>query len=208
MWVYACREPSELATIVVFPSQLKGSSECWEGSEGFGVIWFSAFFFFFPRRQRSYWIGSITFHLHQGNKGASEGASAVVLYHKHTRNCDADKQTDSRRLAAFHRLIRLCVCVCARTCVCLCACFCTQLHVFCVHTLFNSVYLRWCLCRSFLCFVAGASRSLLAFFSFFFLEMKHSESDKSKVVGVFVSYRWSAAAGTPLHTVNTKLAPF
>lgn len=46
------------------------------------------------------------------------------------------------------------------------------------------------------------------FFFFFFLEMKHSESDKSKVVGVFVSYRWSAAAGTPLHTVNTKLVPF
>lgn len=27
----------------------------------------------FPRRQRSYWIGSITFHLHQGNKGALRG---------------------------------------------------------------------------------------------------------------------------------------
>lgn len=130
MWVYACREPSELATIVVFPSQLKGSSECWEGSEGFGVIWFSAFFFFFPRRQRSYWIGSITFHLHQGNKGASEGASAVVLYHKHTRNCDADKQTDSRRLAAFHRLIRLCVCVRVHVFVCV--------HVFALNFMYSA----------------------------------------------------------------------
>lgn len=99
-------------------------------------------------------------------------------------------------------------------------CVCVRVHVFvCVHVFALNFMYSACTCCLIVCICADvcAVRSYVSlqallvfagFFFFFFLEMKHSESDKSKVVGVFVSYRWSAAAGTPLHTVNTKLVPF
>lgn len=44
------------------------------------LLWFDSSRFPRRRQQRSYWIGSITFHLHRGNKRASEGPHAQVLW--------------------------------------------------------------------------------------------------------------------------------
>lgn len=100
------------------------------------LVWFDSPRF--PRRQRSYWIGSITFHLYQGNKGVPQrGAKAGALYHKHSRNSVASKQTASSRLAAFHRLIRCAVCMPLHKHF-----LCTHHVVVCISTHFACVYVH------------------------------------------------------------------